>query len=204
MKRAGPPGVTCAVEGTTDEAIVRRIAEDAGLTLGSVFGLNGKQQVLRQLSGFNRAAERTPWVVVIDLDQDGRCAAEYVRQCLPQPAPHMHLRIAVREVEAWLLADASGIALFLGVPASRVPRDPDSLDDPKRTIVDLAARSRRRSIREEIAPRPGSGREVGPMYSSRISEFAGSIWNPDAAAANSDSLPRCIKALQRLLQRLGP
>lgn len=112
----------------------------------------------------------------------------------------MHLRVAVREIEAWLLADGAALAAFLGVPVSRVPQRPESLLDPKRAITDLAAASRRRSIREEIAPRPGSGRQVGPLYTTRISEFTTTHWRPEVAEAQSDSLRRCIVALHRLSQ----
>ncbi len=198
MTDARPLTITGAVEGPADEAVLRRLIQDAGLVLGAIFGRNGKHQVLRQLPGFNLAARHTPWVVIIDLDHDAVCAVEYVRRCLPQPAAQMQLRIAVREVEAWLLADATGIAAFLGVPPSRVPRTPEALDDPKRAIVDLATGSRRRGIRAEIAPRPGSGRQVGPLYTSRISEFAGGSWDPATASLTSDSLRRCIATLERL------
>jgi hypothetical protein len=198
MTRAGPIAVSAAVEGPTDETVLRRLVESAGLTLGPVYGRNGKKQVLRQLGGYNLAAQHTPWVVLVDLDHDAECAPEFVQRCLPTPAPQM--RVAVREIEAWLLSDAHGIAAFLGVSVSRVPRQPDSLIDPKRTIIDLASGSRRRGVRQEIAPRAGSGRQVGPLYSSHISEFAVDHWDPAVAAESSPSLRRCIAALQRLAE----
>ncbi len=64
----------------------------------------------------------------------------------------------VRHVEAWLLADRERISAFLGVGTVKVPRDPETLEDPTRTLVDLARQSRRRDIREDMVPRPGSGR----------------------------------------------
>jgi hypothetical protein len=79
-----------------------------------------------------------------------------------------------------------------------LPADPDRLDDPKRELVSLARRSRRRFIRDDLVPREGSGRSVGPLYTARMTEFvedrtAG--WQPDQALRVSDSLARCIRRL---------
>ncbi len=107
----------------------------------------------------------------------------------------------VRHVEAWLLADRERISAFLGVGTVKVPRDPETLEDPTRTLVDLARQSRRRDIREDMVPRPGSGRSVGPAYTSRMIEFAADAgrWRPEVAAENSRSLGRCRNALKRLI-----
>src|SRR5688500_2451144 len=107
----------------------------------------------------------------------------------------------VREVEAWLLADQDHLAAFLGVARSRVPANPEGLADPKRAMVDLARRSRRRDIQEDMVPRPNSGRIVGPGYTARMIEFITDRqggWRPDVAAGSSDSLRRCLNHLSRL------
>jgi hypothetical protein len=83
----------------------------------------------------------------------------------------MCFRVAVRETEAWLLADRERLARFLGISTSRIPLDPEAMDDPKSLMVDLARHSRRREIREDMIPRSGSGRNVGPAYVSRLIEF---------------------------------
>ena len=115
----------------------------------------------------------------------------------------MCFRIAVREVEAWLLADRERIASFLGVSPARVPRDPDGLDDPKLEMVNLARHSSRRVIRKEMTPRPGSGISIGPAYSLRLIEFASKPdvgWRPEVAAGHSRSLRRCVAALRTLTE----
>ncbi len=63
---------------------------------------------------------------------------------MPDPAPYMCFRVAVREVEAWLLADREQIARFLSIARSRVPQSPETLDNPKQRLVELARHSRRR------------------------------------------------------------
>lgn len=202
MADGAEPVVKGAVEGDLDEAILRRIVACVGLSLGQVYGRNGKQSLLRGVRGYNNAARFSPWIVLIDLDGDCNCAPECIVQWLPDPALHMCFRVAVRAVEAWMLADRERIASWLGVPVNRVPEDPDRLDNPKRRLVDLARRSRRRSVRDDIVPRSGSGREVGVLYTARMIEFAqdeNEGWRPELARGVSDSLRRCIAGLEQLV-----
>ena len=44
----------------------------------------------------------------------------------------------MRAVEAWLLADTERIAAFLRIARVKVPGDPETLDNPKATMVALA------------------------------------------------------------------
>lgn len=193
--------VSVLVEGITDEAVVRRLLEYVGLTCGIVYGKSGKAALLERLPNYNRAAHFAPWLVVVDLDQDAECAPPFVRSVLPNPAHGMQLRVAVRAVEAWLLADAERLAAFLGIPVARIPANPDAEPDSKRTLVKLARRSRRRAIREDIVPREGSGGRVGPGYPGRLIEFVAAtehLWRPEVAMQRSDSLRRCVEALRSL------
>ncbi|RLF63060.1 MAG: hypothetical protein DRN33_04790, partial [Thermoplasmata archaeon] len=115
--------INAAVEGIVDEAVVKRMIDFVGGTPGRVFGKEGKPLLRKKIEGYNNAARRSPWVVLVDLDHDEECAPLLRNEWLPQPASKMCFRIAVREVEAWLLADRKGIASFLGVSQSAVPRD---------------------------------------------------------------------------------
>ena len=123
-------------------------------------------------------------------------------EILPTPAPHMHLRVAVHAIEAWLLANAEHLAALLHIPRARIPVLPDAEDDPKSTLVGLARRSRSPTIREDMVPRPGRGAKVGRGYAGRIIEFVATAhphaWRPAVAAEHSDSLRRCLDALRRL------
>ena len=194
--------VTGAVEGDLDEAVLRRIVEHVGASLTKVLGRHGKQALLQSIAGYNNAARFEPWIVLVDLDQDCDCAPPCQLEWLPAPAQHMCFRIAVRAVEAWLLSDRDRIANFLKVPVARVPEMPESLGDPKRELVDLARRSSRRAVREELVPALGSGRQVGPLYIARLIHFVEDQtvgWRPSAASRLSDSLARCIACLDRLI-----
>jgi hypothetical protein len=107
----------------------------------------------------------------------------------------------VRAVEAWLLADRKGISRFLRISQAKVPDEQESLDDPERTLVDLARLSRRNAIRKDMVPREGSGRSVGPAYASRLVEFATGQWQPEAAAERCESLRRAMECLERLVKK---
>jgi hypothetical protein len=195
----GIPPISVLVEGPTDEIVVRRLLTHLGLPCGNVYGKRGKGHILANLPRYNRAARFLPWLVVVDLDRDAECAPFFVRDKLPGPATWMRFRVAVRAVEAWLLADAERLAAFLGVSTARIPTEPDEVADPKEALVNLARHSRRLSVREAMVPRPGMSK-VGPGYVGLLMEFAAreDCWRPGVAALRSDSLRRCIMSLEAL------
>lgn len=190
--------ISAAVEGVTDEAVVRRLIRHVGAETGAVYGKNGKPHLRQRIQGYNNAATHSPWLVLVDLDREEDCAPPMQACWIPQPAPLLCFRVAVRAVEAWLMADADALAAFLAIARGKVPVNPDSLAEPKQVLVNLARASRRRAIREDIVPRPQGHRAVGPAYASRLIEFISSEWRPDKAVLRSDSLRRAVFALKRL------
>ncbi|MBI5477257.1 MAG: hypothetical protein HY906_00290 [Deltaproteobacteria bacterium] len=189
--------VTVAVEGPSDAAVAERLLDHAGLEMGPVHGLQGKALLDRQLLGYNNAARHACWLVLRDLDTDADCAPHLLSRLLPSPARSMRFQIAVRAVEAWLIADRERLGQFLQVPVGRIPVVPDTLPNPKETLVDLARLSRSKAIRQDMVPSPGTSATVGPGFVGRIIEFATRRWRPEAAAAHSDSLRRCLADLKR-------
>jgi len=160
--------------------------------------------VLKNLTGYNNAARFAGWMVLVDLDDDA-CVPPFRQRWLPDPAPLMCFRVAVRAIEAWLMGDRERIAKFLRVRQSLVPPDPEILPDPKGALVDLARHSRLSRIREDMVPRPASGRRVGPLYTTYLLQFIGDEvegWRPEIAAATAaDSLARCLRALELLVEQ---
>ena len=199
--------IAAVAEGHLDEAVLRAVIRHAGGIPGPVYGKHGKQYIRKNLHGYNQAANHAPWLVLVDLDQDADCAPPFRATWLLRPAPMMCFRVAVREVEAWLLADRRRIAEFLGVDSRNVPTDVEAIPDPKHTVLQLAHVSRRKAIRQDMVPRPGSGREVGPAYNSRLIQFVTDSkkgWRPEVAAGTSESLRRCLNCLGRLVQQPRP
>lgn len=180
--------VSCAVEGALDEVIARRLLAHVGLVCGPIYAGEGKQRLRRRIRGYAHGARRDPWFVLVDLDHEHACAAALVDEWLPQVPALMRLRIAVREVEAWLLADRAGIATFLSISRDRIPRKVDELDDPKSLMISVASRSRRRAIREGVPPRAASGRSIGPLYVSELSRL---VWSIGTWTKRRSAVPAC-------------
>jgi hypothetical protein len=193
-----PAYVNAAVEGIVDDAALRRIFNYVNVVPHAVYGRNGKQFLLSRMSGYNHSARFRKWVVLVDLDHAASCAPEILPSWLPLPAAYMCLRVAVREIESWLLADKQRIAQYLAVRTNLIPDNTDLIVDPKAQIVTLATQSRRSDIRQDMVARTGSGQKVGPAYASRMIEFIQNGWRPEIAAENSDSLQRSIVAIRRL------
>jgi hypothetical protein len=194
------PIVQAAVEGFLDEAVVRRLIVHAGGEAGTVYGRNGKPALRKGIKGYNNAAQFTPWVVVVDLDNDAACAPPLRTAWVPTPAPHLCFRIAVREIEAWLMADKQTLASYLRIRTGSVPEEPERLQYPKDVMVNLARHSRSRDIRSDMVPRENSGRRVGPAYASRLIEYVQGGWRPEVAAQRSESLRRAIHCVRMLVK----
>jgi hypothetical protein len=200
VDRAGRVVLTAAVEGPLDEVVVRRVAGILGLSVGVVYGRQGCGYLDKRIGGYNQAAEFSPWVVLRDLDSHG-CAAELAARLLPARCSWMVFRVVVREIEAWLLADAHAFSRFAGVAVSRIPTEPEELPDPKSALIELVRTSRRRDLLRDIVPREGSGRAVGPAYIARLTEFVTETWDPSRAEARSASLRSLNRKLRELAER---
>lgn len=192
--------ISAAVEGVVDEAVVQRLILEAGAEPGSVYGKNGKPALRARINGYNNAARHAPWFVLVDLNGDADCALPLCQDWLPVPAPRLCFRVVVRQVEAWLMSDAETLAAYLSVPPGRVPVEPEALTNSKVAMVTLAQRSRRRDVKTDMVPREGSGRSVGPAYTSRLIEYVSRHWRPEIAAARADSLRRARACLERLVE----
>lgn len=194
------PVVTAAVEGVVDEAVVRRLVEHVRAVPGDVYGRNGKPHLRERINGYSNAPRHTPWLVLVDLDSDADCAPNLRQAWLRNPAAMLCFRVAVPQVEAWLMADADTLARYLSVPRGRIPCNTEALPNAKIEVVNLARGSRKRATREDMVPRPGSGRPLGPAYSSRLIEYVQHYWRPEVAAQHADSLRLAIACLERLVE----
>jgi hypothetical protein len=192
------------VEGVVDEAVVKRLIVEAGGEIGPIYGKRGKSLLRQRVNGYNKAARHHPWIVPVDLNREADCPPPLKEIWLPNPGPFMCFRIAVREIESWLLADRERFATFFRVRLSDVPAEPELLDNPKEAVVELSRKSRNRDIRLDMVPRPGSGRKIGPAYVSRLIEFIYNTqrgWRPERAARSSDSLNRALTRIRELVNR---
>lgn len=190
--------LSLAVEGVQDQAVARRLCRLTQHEISTAYLTRGKARLDLRLPGYNAAAAHAAWFVLRDLDHDAECAPELKTRLLGSVAAHMCFRIPVRSLEAWLMADRRGVAEYLAVPLSRIPRDSEAISHPKQTLVNIARRSQRRIIRGEMVPRQGTTAMIGVGYTARLIEFAETRWNPENAAQCCPSLQKCIDALKAL------
>lgn len=202
--------ITLGAEDELSEIVGRRlISEHApGLQIIDTIGLQGNRQLRQQLRRLNQIAiYRHPVLVLTDLDRPQSCPPELLREWTQSRAisPNLLLRVAVLEIESWLLADRQGVAGWLSLAVNQVPSDPESILDPKRTLIELAGRSRNRALREAIVPRRGAGtHHTGPGYNESVGEYAINLWNTEVARSNAPSLDRAIMRIGELASTMLP
>lgn len=168
-------------------AVTRRLVE------------RGFGNIKASLSKYRNASHVVPHIVLTDLDRaECPAALRHGWKATDLPAT-MLFRVAVREVESWLLGDRHGFAQFASVAANKLPQQPEVLEDPKQALIGMVRRGRRRRLIQEIAPAPGSPIAIGPLYNERLSAFAEQVWDIDAAAAACPSLQRTRQRLAAFL-----
>ena len=190
--------VYLAVEDEVSEAVLKRLLKqpDRGYAIGTVFGRSGYGYLRHTIPGWNRPARGVPFIILTDLDRYP-CPSALIQDWIPRHQhPNLLLRVAVREVESWILADRENLARFLRVNPTVVPAEPDSLSDAKAALVRTADRSRSREIRRRLVPKRGSTAKQGPDYNACLIEFVASGWAPSVARRTSPSLSRTMDRLQ--------
>lgn len=180
-----------AGEGILDLAVGKKLLTSLNHDVIAEFDKRGKDRLDASLVGFARASAHSPWLVLRDLDNHA-CAPSLLEQIIPDrnDHPNLLLRVCVRSIEAWLLADQHAIASFLGLRLGAFANDPDGLANPKRSLIEAAAQSRRRDLREGITPRTGSGRTIGPEYNAIMMAFLENHWSLERALDSSSSLKK--------------
>lgn len=193
-----PIAVDLIAEGLLDEQVLRQLIRQAAphLEARRCYGKRGRDWIDENLIAYNRAAHSWPYVALADLENNS-CPPELLQRWFPEGChPNLQARIAVRMVESWLLADREACAQFLRIPVHHIPEQPEQESNPKLTLVNLARRSASRTIREDIAPVPGSPGWVGRNYRGQLESFVINHWQVVRAQAHAPSLQRAIHALR--------
>ncbi len=140
--------------------------------------------------------------ILTDLDS-AECACSLIRRWFSIPEtddvilpPECMFRVAVREVESWIIADYEAWGAFIGIPSVNFSMQPDQLDDPKRHILNVIRRKGRKKIHREMLPQGVA--QIGPRYNEVLCDFVDNLWEPERAAERSPSLDRALKALMMI------
>ena len=147
--------VYLAAEDIPSLAIGRKLISSAPpLTIDREENGGGFRQLKRKVRNYqNMASFGYPVLLIADLDS-AECP-ESLRSTWLEAKPNecFLFRVAVREIEAWLLADRLAIADFLKINRKKVPDAPERLTDPKATLLRLA-RGASRKIQEGLSQNP--------------------------------------------------
>jgi hypothetical protein len=190
--------ITIAVEDALSEVVARKILEQTANNYEVINCLcrGGYGYLRKKINGFNRAANGCNFFVLTDQDDLNSCPPEKIASWLEQEChPNLIFRVAVMEVESWVLAHREAFAEFLSVPIARIPGDTDTIADPKQFLVNLARRSRSTRLRDALIPAAGSTSQQGPDYNSRLVDFIIRYWDVNVARAHSNSLDRAYRRL---------
>ena len=194
--------IALVVEDALSLGLMERIMVHTGRSYSVLRPLveRGVGNIRKSVPKYLTASRALPHVVLVDLDQSA-CAVQLRQQwglaALPKP---LLFRVAVRESEAWVLADRDGFAAFAGIPVNKVPSAPESLADPKQELINLVRRSRNKRLAAEVVPAQGSAVSIGPLYNERLGQFVRECWDVDAAMTRSPSLARTFARLQTFLK----
>lgn len=198
--------VSLFCEGDLDAVALRQIIETkTQLSIGVVVSGKGKQYLQSKTTNLNQSARGHPIIVVADQDNPNECASTQVNNWLlgRTRTPNFLLRFASLAIETWLLADRNNICDFLSVARTSVPRNVESIRNPKNTLVNIARSSRNRATREAMVPTNRSRALVGPNYNPELSKFVTQRWDIDAASDESDSLRRAVTRIIELDDRIA-
>jgi hypothetical protein len=108
----------------------------------------------------------------------------------------MFVRVAVREIESWLIANHEAMEIFMGT-GRKFPDEPDKLDDPKRLLLNLL---KRKYLRGDVVRVSKDGNVAqGIAYNNVIGKWIDECWSPERAGDKSQSLRRAIDKLGRYI-----
>lgn len=175
------------IKNTKNKFVVDRVWPDTSRKKST----RGSGYIQIKVNAFNNAARYASFLILTDLDQN-ECAPSFIDKLLEREKENnLFLRIAVREVESWILADRDNFAKFIGISPVLINPNPDSLEDPKNHLFILAKQSRSRRIREGIPPADRTAR-IGIEYNPLLITFVRDNWDFKEAIRRSDSLKRFV------------
>lgn len=196
--------VALATEDELSETIgIRVLAEvSSSLKASLLLRKNGFGYLRSKMDSWCEIAAQQPVILLTDLDAKA-CPFALIDDWFGQRArpENFLLRVAVREIESWLLADHVAMRSLLG-NKGRLPENPDALDDPKRHLLALA-NGAKRDVRFDLIAANGAVATQGAGYNPRLCEVIRTQWSPTRAAARSASLRRAMRRIQELSIRLA-
>ena len=201
-----PIPIYLAVEDELSEWVARRILKERQVeyAIGPVFRRGGFGYLKKNIGSFSNAAKGCPILLLTDLDKYS-CPPELVTDWTAHPFhQNLLLRVAVREVESWLLGDGNGVSALLRLKKSVSIPNPENLSEPKEELLRHALKCPTRQIRDALVwcdDRTGKVYQ-GPDYNGTLGPFVMNQWDISSACSRCHSLNRVFAALQHLEDRI--
>lgn len=197
--------VALATEDELSEAVGLRLLSESPALLNTNPLLLRKQgfgYLKSRMHNWKQMANHSVVLILTDLDR-ADCPIVLLNDWLGKgemPPENLLLRIAVREIESWILADHEAFSSIVG-NKGRLPVAPDELPDPKQYLLNLA-KNASRAIRDDLVAQEGTVASQGLGYNNRLVGLVNTQWSPERAAARSPSLQRARDAINRLSLKL--
>ena len=203
------------VEDEPTQHVVRRIVDylagkvsrKVTLMTGYPFVVGGYGQLKVKAKKWAEAAAHGSWMLVVtDMDTDkGLAPNDFGKKwlgvdCLGMLPQKFIFRIAVREIESWIMADQEAIAKYLHVSEDNFTVIPDELPDPKRELFRII-REKCKALRFKRML-PTKNQHIGIDYNGRICEFVDKLWRIEKAMQVSPSLHRSVSRLLKTLSEV--
>lgn len=192
--------VILATEDELSEVIAEKLLREASNKVNIVQNLRkgGYGYLYSKMDSWRQISRQVPVFIFTDLDAL-ECAPSLIKKwCGGRPLDNnLHIRVAVREVESWLLADKEGFRSLIGSRGS-IPLSPDDLPDPKAELLSLA-KNAPREIRQDLVQEYSGNLRQALGYNARLVTFVQNTWSSERAAKNSPSLQRTRIRLENLL-----
>jgi hypothetical protein len=191
--------IAIATEDQLSEAIALRLISEIPTPhfIQHKLGKTGNGYLRSRMGSWYQMAQQQVMLVLTDLDR-ANCLLEFRDQWLSgAPPANLLFRIAVREVESWVLADHIAMRALIGAKGV-LPAAPDELADPKQSLLKLA-KSAPKQIREDLLKTIDGGLAQGLGYNARLSAWVNSEWSPQRAAERSPSLARTRLRLKEVV-----
>ena len=195
--------VALATEDILSEAIGLRLLSELPIpvTPNPLLRKDGFGYLRSRMDSWRQLAQRQIVLIITDLDHAACPIALRTNWLGTKPLPaNLILRIAVRETEAWILADHEAMRNLIGKKGA-LPPAPDDLPDPKQHLLRLAKLANRK-IRDDLVKETGAIASQGIGYNNRLAAWVRSDWCPERAAQRSPSLRRARAQLNELALRL--
>lgn len=158
--------IILAVEDELSLAVGNKIASYAGWNVETILAKNGKGYLSKKFRDLCSTAKHRAVFLLVDLNSSYHCAPSLLREWMKgiQIPPLLFFRVAVREIESWLLADHEAMKTLLGTEG-KLMLQPDNLKNPKEELLALLKKVNK-YIREGVVRSDKGEISQGVAYNS--------------------------------------